>query len=137
MFPVTRGISESARSLLPDDVAGMVAMYPSGTNFGSISGFLSRNGRPLFGASVLAFDPVQNILIGAVSLPDGSYTIGGLPAGRYLLEVRPLTGAASPATLGGIFLSDAVDTTFAGQFFTQVVRFGAGENATGVSLEVN
>ena len=137
MYPVTRGISESARALRQDDAAGMVGMYPAGGNSASISGFVTRDGRPVFGAQVVANDPIEDVLVSAVTLPDGSYEIAGLPPGRYLMEARPLIGAASPATLGGIFDSEFVDTTFSAEFFTVTVRVAAGEHATDVSVVVD
>ncbi len=137
MYSVSRGVGESARSLRPDDVAGIVAMYPvAGTTRGSISGRVTRNGSAVFGAHVVAHDPVQDILVGAVTLPDGTYRIDGLPAGRYLLEALPLTAPAGPGTLGGIFLRDDVDTSFQPSFFAVTVRLGAGQSARGVSVEV-
>ncbi len=138
MFSVSRGITESARTLRDDDVAGIGAMYPaSGSRRGAISGFVTRDGLPVFGAHVLAHDPIQDVLVSAVTLPDGSYEIAGLPEGRYLMEAVPLTGTgAGPATLGGIFTSDAVNTTFREAFFTQTVRLSAGQRVGGVSVEV-
>ena len=137
MYSLSRGIGESARVLQPDDIAGIHVMYPkAGTNLGSISGTITRDGQPVFGAHVVAYDPIEDRLIGALTLPDGSYHIGGLAAGRYLMEVLPLAGPASPATIGGIFLRDTVDTTFQRKFFDVTVRLAAGQNASGLTLEV-
>ena len=111
------------------------ALYPAGTARGTIRGVATRGGAALFGAHVVAFDPAQGITVGAVSLPDGSFEIGGLPPGRYLLEVAPLTGAVPPASLGGIFLRDDVDTTFQRIFLEQVVNVSAGQ-VTGITAEV-
>lgn len=137
MFALGRGIGESARTLRADDRAAIASLYPaSGSQLGSISGRVTRDGQPVFGAHVVAHDPIRDVLVGAVTLPDGSYRIGGLGAGRYLLQANPLVAPAGPSTLGGIYLSDDVDTTFARAFVTQTVRIAAGQNATGVSVEV-
>jgi len=138
MFSVSRGISETARSLRDDDIAGIAALYPApGTRRGTISGTITRQGLPVFGAHVIAHEPVLDIVVGAVSLPDGSYEIAGLPAGRYFLEAVPLSGAGAGArTLGGIFTGASVNTTFRAAFFTQTVRLGPGQRIGGVSVEV-
>lgn len=136
MFGRLRGIGESARALADDDIAAMAALYPTGGQRGAIRGTATRNGAPLFGAHVVAFAPAQGITVTAVSLPDGSFEIGGLPPGRYVIEVAPLTGAVTPANLGGIFLGDTLDTTFRRVFLEQVVQVSAGQVTGGVVAEV-
>ena len=69
-------------------------------------------------------------------MPDGSFRIGGLPPGRYFLEVLPLRAPANPASLGGIFASDLVETGFRRAFLNETLRLGAGGAITGVALEV-
>jgi hypothetical protein len=111
----------------------MSAMYPQGSARGAIRGTVLRSGAPLFGAHVVAFEPAQSLTVGAVSLPDGSFEIGGLQPGRYVIEVLPLT---SPASLGGIFLRDDVDTTFLRVFLDTVVTVSAGQTTGGIVAEV-
>jgi len=136
MYVVSRSIGESKRDLEDDDIAGLSDAYPAaGSRRGAIVGTVRRGSRALFGAQVLAFDPVRSISVVALSLPDGSFRIGGLPAGRYVLEVLPLRSPATPAAIGGIFDSDFVDTTFSRVFFDQVVPVSAGQS-TSVQLEV-
>jgi hypothetical protein len=138
MYSLSRGIGETARALQPDDIAGIHVMYPApGTNLGSISGTITRGGQPVFGAHVIAYDPVDDRLIGALTLPDGTFHIGGLAEGRYLMEVLPLAGPASPATIGGIYLRESVDTSFQRKFFDITVRLAAGQSASGLTLEVS
>ncbi len=137
MFAIGRGIGESARTLRPDDIAGVAALYPAaGSGRGAIAGRVTRNGQPVFGAHVIAYDPIQDVLIGAVSLPDGSFAIEGLPPGRYLLRAVPLSGQVGPPALGGIFDDDDVDTGFTATFFGETVRVGARQRVGGVSIEV-
>ena len=136
MFGRLRGIGETARTLADDDIAAMAALYPAGSSRGSIRGTATRAGAPLFGAHVVAFAAAQGITVSAVSLPDGSFEIGGLPPGRYLIEVAPLTGLVTPAALGGIFLRDGVDTTFQRVFLEQVVNVTAGQVTGGIVAEV-
>lgn len=137
MYPVSRGVGESARILTQDDAAAVAALYPSaGSTRGSISGVVRRGSSGVFGAHVVAFDPIQQVSVSAVSLPDGSFELGGLPAGRYFLEVLPLRSPATPATLGGIFTSDLVQTDFRRAFLAETLRLGASGAITGVTLEV-
>ena len=137
MFPLGRGVGESARTLRDDDVAALAALYPvPGSVRATISGQVVRAGAVVFGAHVVAHEPFQDILVGAVSLPDGTFRIGGLPPGTYLLMAFPLNGAVSPAALGGIFLRDSVDTTFRAASAGQTIRVGAGQSASGIVVEV-
>lgn len=138
MYALARGIGETARALRADDVAGIHAMYPApGASFASISGTITRAGNPVFGAHVVVHDPIADVLVGALTLPDGTFRIDGLPAGRYLMEVLPLTAPVVPARIGGIYTRDDVDTTFQRKFFDVTVRLGAGQNASGFNLEVS
>lgn len=136
MYVVGRGIGDSKRVLEDDDIAGLADAYPaSSSQRGAITGTVRRGARPLFGAQVLAFEPVRNISVVALSLPDGSFRVGGLPAGRYVIEILPLRSPATPAAIGGIFDSDFVDTTFARVFHDDVVTVRPGQS-TSVQLEV-
>ncbi len=138
MYALPRGIGETARALRADDVAGMRSMYPDeGASFASIRGTITQGGSPVFGAQVVAYDPIEGVMVGALTLPDGTFHIDGLPAGRYLMEVLPLTAPVVPARIGGIYSGDDVDTNFQRQFFEVTVRLGAGQNASGLNLEVS
>jgi hypothetical protein len=91
----------------------------------------------VFGAHVVAHDPVDDVLVGALTLPDGSFHIAGLPPGRYLMEVLPLTAPVTPASIGGIYARNDVDTSFLRAFFEVTVRLDAGQSASGLTLEVS
>ena len=137
MFPVTRGIGDLARALRQDDIAGIAALYPlAGSSRGAIRGRVARQGSPVFGAHVVAFDPASQVLVGAVSLPDGSFSLEGLPPGRYLIQAVPLNNQAGPATLGGIFALGTLNTSFRAAFHSDVIRLSAGATITGLTLEV-
>ncbi len=137
MFPFGRGVGDAARTLRDDDIAALAALYPApGSARAAITGWVTRAGAPVFGAHVVVHEPFQDILIGAVSLPDGSFSVGGLPPGTYLLAAFPLSGQITPAALGGIFLRDGVDTTFRSAFASQTLRVGAGQTVTGVTVDV-
>ena len=138
MFALARGVGDTARSLRDDDIAGLRALYPApGSSFSSISGRITRAGAPVFGAHVVVHDPITDVLVGALTLPDGTFRVDGLPAGRYLMEVLPLGPPVPPAAIGGIYTREGVDTTFQRRFFEVTVRLGAGQNASGLNLEVS
>ena len=64
-------------------------------NTGSMSGTITDDpsGTPLEGAWVLAIGPTGAIVGGAVTAPNGTYTLGGLPAGTYRATILdPLGG---------------------------------------------
>lgn len=135
MYVLGRGVGESKRDLEEDDMAGLADAYPVGSTRGAIVGTVRRGDLALFGAQVLAYDPVRDVSVVALSLPDGSFRIGGLPPGRYVLEILPLRPPATPAAIGGIFDSEFVDTTFNRVFYDQVVPVSPGQS-TSVQLEV-
>ena len=94
-----------ARELDADDVAAISVLYGhSGwqQNYGSISGRVSfTNGSPVALASVVAVS-ANGPAVSALSNPDGSYRIDGIPAGNYFLYVHPLPPDAIPADNSGL-----------------------------------
>jgi uncharacterized protein (TIGR03437 family) len=80
------------RALGPDDVAGLAVLYgKSGWNaaYGSISGKVTSLGQGVAMASVVAL-PMTGQPVSALTNPDGTYEIDGVPPGQYLLYVHPL-----------------------------------------------
>src|SRR5206468_11103933 len=82
MFPIafTAG-SIAGRTLKADDIAGISDLYPDGdfAQLGSISGRITRNGQPLFGAHIVAFDPANGSMVANFTLNDqGQFSIAGL-----------------------------------------------------------
>ncbi|MBV9743493.1 MAG: carboxypeptidase regulatory-like domain-containing protein [Acidobacteriia bacterium] len=82
-----------ARPIDADDRAALSVLYGSAgwtAGYGSISGRVTANGQPVALASVVAIAP-QGSAVSALTNPDGSYTINGLPPNNsYLLYVHPL-----------------------------------------------
>ncbi len=106
MFPYSPGME---RTLSYDDVAGIAMLYPKGVPdmpTGRISGKVSMaDGSPIFGAHVFAnsttgADPfaafnspkvtIRKTPVGTLTLPDGTYTIRGLPPDAYVVAAEPL-----------------------------------------------
>src|SRR5581483_11346294 len=81
------------RPIDADDMAGLSVLYPAANwmaNFGSISGqVFYNNGSAVALASVVAI-PANGPAVSALTNPDGTYTIDGLPPNTYELYVHPL-----------------------------------------------
>jgi len=98
MFPIayTSG-STAARTLKADDIAGISDLYPDGgfaTDEGSLSGRVTRDGQPLFGAHVVAFNAATGAMVAGFTLTaQGQFSIGGLSPGVHIVRVEPLDDA--------------------------------------------
>jgi uncharacterized protein (TIGR03437 family) len=95
-----------ARPLDADDIAALSVLYGKANwtaNFGSISGRVTLNGQGVTLASVVAISP-NGPAVSALTNPDGSYQIDGLPPNNYLLYVHPLPPDATPADGSGLRL---------------------------------
>ena len=110
-----------------DDVAGISGLYPKGSPdvpTSTVSGNVTLNGAGVFGAHVYVDSETANqpfggsirkSPIGTLSLPDGSYTITGVPPDTYTVIAEPLDGPASNSDVSGYapaFGQSAVETDF-------------------------
>lgn len=138
MFPIAFAPGTTAgRVLKADDIAGITDLYPeSGVadTQGVITGRVTKNGQPVFGAHVVAFDPQTSALVGNFSLnAQGEFSIGGLPPGPRLLRVEPL----DDADLESFFSSaQTVDLDFRVMFFDRVLAVPRGGGTPSVELKV-
>jgi hypothetical protein len=87
-----------------DDVAGISFLYPKispNVTTGAIAGTVTLNSAAVFGAHVFAnsstsanpfssFGGVRKTPIGTLTLPDGTYTINGVPPDTYVVIAEPL-----------------------------------------------
>ena len=141
MFVVPRAPGETARVLTDDDIAGVSAMYPTGTSLGGISGRVTGEvGLGVFGAHVVVFDPIDQLLVGTLTLPDGTYSIQGLPPGRYVMRVQPLaTNGLALDDFGGIYAigDTGAGFTFLPVFLDRAIDVTAGVTVGGVDVEVS
>lgn len=123
---VTRATTK-ATPIGPDDVAGLATLYPVAGAFsttGSITGRVTLNNAGVNMASVVALS-LDGAAISALTQPDGTYRINGVPAGTYYLYVHPLppmvagesfdAGITPPRDFDGRFLN--ASTAFETQFF--------------------
>jgi uncharacterized protein (TIGR03437 family) len=95
-----------ARPVDADDIASILTLYgQAGWNaaYGSISGQVTMNGAPVNMASVVAIPPTGPA-VSAMTNPDGTYTISGLPPNQYLLYVHPLPPDAVTSSGSGLTL---------------------------------
>ncbi|MGE3178050.1 MAG: matrixin family metalloprotease, partial [Vicinamibacterales bacterium] len=95
MFPIAFAPGSTAgRVLKADDIAGISDLYPDETfldRTGSLSGRVTRDGRAIFGAHVVAFNPRTGALVGGFTLNgNGQFSIGGLSPGPHVVRVEPL-----------------------------------------------
>jgi len=155
MSTYTTTAATKASPLGNDDIAGISLLYPTAkylSTVGSISGTVSMNGNGLNLASVVAISP-SNPAISALTNPDGTYQINGIPRGEYYVYAHPLPPAAEgestpdniylPRNSTGTFLPPA--TGFATQFYpgtldyaqAQVITVTPGTVQQGINFSVN
>lgn len=160
MSTIDTSASSKGTPLGADDIAGISQLYPAGnflSNTGSISGIVTLNGAGVNLASVVAVSPGAPA-IAALTNPDGTYQINGIPTGGstsayYYIYVNPLPppveGQGSPDNIfypknsSGAYLPP--DTGFAAQFFpgtldfsqAQPVQVTAGHLKSGINFSVS
>jgi uncharacterized protein (TIGR03437 family) len=92
---MAQGVVRNTTRLHPldaDDVAAVSSLYGKtgwSARFGSVSGRITSNGQPVVMASVVAM-PGVGAPVSALTNPDGTYTIQGIPPGLYVFYVHPL-----------------------------------------------
>lgn len=94
---VTRA-STQAKPLCPDDVAALSLLYPNAqfaSRFGSITGRVSISGTGVHLASVVALTADRRV-VSALTAPDGTYRIDGLPPGQYFIYAHALPPSVQP-----------------------------------------
>jgi hypothetical protein len=138
MFPIafTAGVVEG-RTLRADDVAGISDIYPDGgfrSQTGSVGGRVTRNGRGIFGAHIVAFHPQSGKMVGGFTLSStGEFVIAGLAPGPHILRVEPLDDAAIDSFFGE---SPPPETGFAVTYLDQLAMVPAGGNAQVADIAV-
>jgi hypothetical protein len=111
MFPFAPPME---RALSYDDVAAISTLYPKAnpdSEVGSISGkIVMSDGTPVFGAHVFADSQtaalgypssIRKTPIGALTMPDGTYQLQGLPPDKYSVAAEPLDGPVNNADVSG------------------------------------
>ncbi len=138
MFPIAFSRGNTAdRTLKADDIAGISDIYGTNTftrGFGSISGRVTKNGRGVIGAHVVAFNPGTGTLVGGFSLSqDGGFVIAGLGPGPHVLRAEPLDDGDIES-----FFDDSlgVDIDFNVKFHDRVVIVPRGGTTSNIEIRV-
>ena len=137
MFPIAYAVGSTAgRTLRADDIAGITDLYPTGdtASRGSISGRVTKNGTPVFGAHVVAFDPVTHAMVGSFTLnAQGQFSIGSLSPGPRILRVEPIDDAETDSFFDA---SRNVDIDFRAAFVDRLVVVPRGGDSGEVAIAV-
>jgi hypothetical protein len=135
MFPIAMSPgSISDRTLLPDDIAGISDLYPGPPTLksGGIVGRVTKDGRGVFGAHVVAFNPETGILVGNFTLTaNGDFVIARLDPGPYILRVEPIDDTEPEGYLPG-----AIDTDFRVAYAPRMVVAPRGGSSAPIELRV-
>jgi hypothetical protein len=137
MFPIAFSAGVVNRTPRADDMAGIADIYGTETfrsAAGSIAGRVTKNGTGVLGAHVVAFNPASGKLIGGFSLAqDGSFVVGGLDAGTYVVRVEPLDDGDATSFLES---SLTIDADFKPAFFDRLVTVPRGGTSRSIELKV-
>jgi hypothetical protein len=138
MFPIAFAAGSIAqRTLKADDIAGISALYPDGgfdTTRGSISGRVTKNGQPVFGAHVVAFNLSTRSMVATFTLTEqGRFSMGGLSPGPHVLRIEPLDDAQPDSFFGA---SEAADLDFRVSFLERLVVVPAGGDTGEIAVTV-
>ncbi len=135
MFPISLSAGATAdRALMADDIAGISDLYPAPPTLdtGGIVGRVTKNGRGVMGAHVVAFNPENGILVGNFTLnADGEFVIARLPPGPYILRVEPLDDADPDS-----FFPAAIDTDFRVAYAPRMVVAPRGGSSPSIEIRV-
>ncbi|MEE2839281.1 MAG: matrixin family metalloprotease [Acidobacteriota bacterium] len=142
-FSGSRAFSPRFDVLSWDDIAGVNVSYPMvGLNqvTGTISGTVTREGVPVFGAFVVAVDEHGVLSSNAITVTDGAYQLRFLPPGDYNLYVEPLDSPSTPDNITGGLFDQTMVTDFLPMFFNDVqtssVTVIAGQTVSGRDFQV-
>jgi hypothetical protein len=140
MFPIafTAG-SVNDRKPRADDMAGLAEPYPASgfsARSGSLSGHVTKDGKGVFGAHVLAFNPQTGKLVGNLTVDSqGTFVISSLDPGLYVVRVEPIDDADLDS-----FFPDGdiaqVDLNVKITYFEQLVAVPAGGGSLAAEIKV-
>ncbi len=143
---VTRATS-AVRPLDADDIAAVSLLYPRNlaARTGTITGTVTAGGQGVHMASVMAVRP-NGSAVSALTNPDGTYRIDGIPPGTYFICVQPLPPSAdiqSPKDPDGNNVDP--DGPFDGTFYpgtsdmtkATTVAVNAGGETDGINFSVH
>jgi hypothetical protein len=136
MFPIAFAPGTIVgRNLKADDIAGISDLYPGAAEAtGSISGRVTRDGRGVFGAHIVAFDAATSTLVGNFSLDSqGRFTIARLSPGPHIVRLEPLDDADIDSFFDA---KSVVDIDFRASFFERLVVVPRNGDSGSIELKV-
>ena len=138
MFPIAFSAGDiSDRRLKADDVAGFSDIYGNQTfqrQTGSVSGKVTKNGKGVLGAHVVAFNPSSGKLVGGFTLSDdGAFAIAGLEPGPQVLRAEPLDDADVSSFFDA---TTNIDAEFRVKFYEKVVIVPKGGGTRDIEIKV-
>ncbi len=139
MFPIAFTAGNIVdRDLAADDIAGVSDIYSTGgfrRDTGTLQGTVTKGGRGIFGAHVVAFNPRTGDLVGGFSLDEaGAFAIAGLSPGTYIVRVEPL----DDGDVESFFEASAnVDADFKAAYYPRQVTVPKGNGSARITIEVS
>jgi len=138
MFPIAfPGGNIDDRIPKPDDLAGLGDIYGATDfhrDYGQATGKVTLNGRGIFGAHLTAFNTKTGDLVSGFSLDaQGTFVVGGLKPGLYLLRAEPLDDADITSFFSG---PTTVELNFMPTYFSGIVAVPAGGSSPAVEIKV-
>ena len=126
--------SIAGRTLKSDDIAGVAAIYPEPDHLadtGTIRTHVQLAGRDVFGAHVMAFNPISGAMVAGFVLENGEASIAGLSPGPYVLRVEPV----DDDDVGSYFDEPPeVDLAFRNRFVDRLIYVQRGTTAGPVAI---
>jgi hypothetical protein len=139
MFPIafTPGAVTNRKPRV-DDMAGLAELYPvSGSKSGSLSGHVTVDGKGVFGAHVVAFNPQTGKLVGNLTVDaEGLFVISSLEPGLYVVRVEPI----DDADLDSYFSDEdvpKVNLNFKITYFDRLVAVPSGGGSVSAEITVS
>jgi hypothetical protein len=138
MFPIAFSSGTiQGRVLKADDIAGLSDIYPTADfprQTGSISGKVTKDGKGVLGAHVVAFNPQTGHLVGGFALnADGNFVLAGLEPGPQVLRVEPLDDGDIESFFD---VSLDIDIDFKVKFHDKLVVVPRGGGARNIEIKV-
>ena len=136
MFPIALTPGATAdRVLQDDDEAGVQDLYAldaANRTSGSVIGRITKNGRGVYGAHVVAFHAETGRMVGGFALnANGDFVIAGLDPGPHILRVEPLDDADVES-----FLSGDVDVDFRAAYAPRMAVAPVGGSSGAIEIQV-
>ncbi len=137
MFPIAMSAGTIAdRVLQADDMAGISDLYPAANQLastGGLTGRVTKDGRGLFGAHVVALNPETGAMVGNFALnANGEFAIVRLKPGPYILRVEPLDDAEVDS-----FFSTPIDVDFRVTYAPRMVVAPRGGSSAPIEIKVS